>query len=251
MSSSHGVQEAHHPTFKQYVAVAIFLFVITAMEFMIIVPEDFRGARWTIAPLALLSIIKFYTVIMFYMHLKFDNKLFTWIFLGGLALGTAVVFALVGLFVAFTPTARDFAETNAVAFVHGETGAPHEPTDSMPEPSGPSDQPGEPGGIPEATVPVAAADGEAVFATGSGGCAACHKIEGLTAGALGPELTHIGTVAGTRKPGLSAEAYIRESIVNPTGFVVEGFTPIMPPNIRSQLSDAEFEGLVQFLLAQE
>jgi hypothetical protein len=39
--------------------------------------------------------------------------------------------------------------------------------------------------------------------------------------------------------------------VNPTGFVVAGFTPIMPPNIRSQLSDAEFEGLVQFLLAQE
>ena len=60
----------------------------------------------------------------------------------------------------------------------------------------------------------APADGEAIF-TGSGGCAACHTIEGLTVGMVGPDLTQIGTDAGTRKQGLSAEDYIRESILEP------------------------------------
>ena len=108
--------EAHtprHPTFKQYVAIAIFLFAITIIEFMIIVPENFRGQGWTIAPLAILSAIKFAAVIFFYMHLKFDNRLLTWIFLGGLALGFAVVFSLVGLFGTLTPSPRAWAEANA------------------------------------------------------------------------------------------------------------------------------------------
>ena len=106
MSSDPGVHESRHPTLKQYVGIAIFLFVITIVEFVIILPQDFRGAGWTIAPLAILSAIKFAAVIFFYMHLKFDNRLLTWVFLGGLALGFAVVFALVGLFGTWTPSPR-------------------------------------------------------------------------------------------------------------------------------------------------
>ena len=96
MSSDPGVHESRHPTLKQYVIIAIFLFAITIVEFMIILPEGFRGRGWTIAPLAFLSAIKFAAVIFFYMHLKFDNRLLTWVFLGGLALGFAVVFSLGG-----------------------------------------------------------------------------------------------------------------------------------------------------------
>ena len=107
MSSDPAAHQSRHPTLKQYVAIAIFLFVVTLVEFVIILPEDFRGAGWTIAPLAILSAIKFAAVIFFYMHLKFDNRLLTWIFLGGLALGVAVVFALVALFSVWTPSPRD------------------------------------------------------------------------------------------------------------------------------------------------
>ena len=110
MSSDPGVHESRHPTLKQYVGIAIFLFVVTIVEFLIILPEDFRGQGWTIAPLAILSAIKFAAVIFFYMHLKFDNRLLTWIFLGGLALGFAVVMALVGLFGTFTPSPRAWAQ---------------------------------------------------------------------------------------------------------------------------------------------
>ena len=50
MSSDPGVHESRHPSLKQYVWIAIFLFVVTLVEFVIILPEDFRGQGWTIAP---------------------------------------------------------------------------------------------------------------------------------------------------------------------------------------------------------
>ena len=85
------------------------------------------------------------------------------------------------------------------------------------------------------------------------GCVACHTIEGIPGaqGQLGPDLTHIATVGGTRISGLSAEEYIRQSINDPTSLVVDGFAPLMPPNIRSAITDEAMEDLVAFLLVQE
>ena len=62
-------------------------------------------------------------------------------------------------------------------------------------------------------------------------------------GVLGPSLDGIGSRASSRQQGLSAEDYIRESIESPAAFVVEGFDPIMP-ELRSTLTDSEFEQLV-------
>ena len=45
-----------------------------------------------------LSGVKFAIVIMFYMHLKFDDILFSRLFIGGLTLAAAALFALLGLF---------------------------------------------------------------------------------------------------------------------------------------------------------
>ncbi|HEY63384.1 MAG TPA: cytochrome C, partial [Caldilineae bacterium] len=50
--------------------------------------------------------------------------------------------------------------------------------------------------------------------------------------------------------GFSAEDYIRESILSPKAFVVEGFQPLMPQNYGEQLSQQELDDLVAFLLAQ-
>ena len=36
-------------------------------------------------------------------------------------------------------------------------------------------------------------------------CSQCHQIDGVAAGLIGPDLTDIGTIAATRKPGMSAE----------------------------------------------
>ena len=98
--------------------------------------------------------------------------------------------------------------------------------------------------------------GQQSFA-GAGSCIACHTIQGVPAavGVVGPELTHVGTDAATRKPGTSARDYITESIRDPEAFVAEGVERAVP-NIMTQaltagLSDAEVESLVEFLLAQK
>ena len=247
----------HHPTFKQYVLVAIILFAITIVEFLIVVPQELKGSRAVVAPLIILSTIKFAIVIMFYMHLKFDSKMFSLMFLGGLLLSGLVVAAVLGLFGSFTPTARDFAEANAKPFEHGEEVGDHqhEPPDQVEEPE--VKEPPEPGGEPVEPPPSETdggadlvAQGQAVF-TGAAGCSGCHTIEGVSAGILGPELTHIGTVGGDRQPGTSARDYIVESIKEPTAFVVEGFPPVMLAGLSDRMSPDEFEALVEFLLAQK
>ena len=267
MSSDPGVHESRHPTLKQYVGIAIFLFVVTIIEFVIILPVDFRGQGWTIAPLAILSAIKFAAVIFFYMHLKFDNRLLTWVFLGGLALGFAVVLALVGLFTAWTPSQRAFAEKVAVpcTFDHEYICVEYRPTPT------PVPAPTPPGGAPPTPIldpgPVAnagalVATGQEIFLTGQGqgsatACFTCHTIDGVpgATGLLGPDLTHIGTDAATRQPGVSAEDYLRQSITEPESFVAEGVERAVPglmlPALTAGLTDDDVDALVAYLLEQK
>lgn len=117
-----------HPTFMQYVVVAIILFAITIVEFVLIWERagiDEHLGESKIPLLIFLSAIKFAIVIMFYMHLKFEARLFSGIFLAGLALSFIVGIALLGLFVGFGGEPRDFAKTRAVPFAHAETAAGH------------------------------------------------------------------------------------------------------------------------------
>ena len=94
--SSSGAVHTGHPTPKTYLYVAIILAVITAIEVAVFY------ANWLghgiIPVLAILSGTKFALVAMFYMHLRYDNRLFSSLFVGGLALAGAVIFALLGLF---------------------------------------------------------------------------------------------------------------------------------------------------------
>jgi len=96
--------------------------------------------------------------------------------------------------------------------------------------------------------------GQAIF-TGSGGCSACHTIEGVSQGLVGPDLTNIGADAATRKPGLSAKEYIEESIRDPEAFVAEGveraMAGLMTKAITSSLTDEQVEALVDFLSGQK
>lgn len=82
------------------------------------------------------------------------------------------------------------------------------------------------------------------------GCVACHATEGDTV-LVGPPLTHIATVAETRKPGMSAEEYIRESILNPSAFIVPGFPgpPSPMPVFQGNITDQELDSLLKYLLS--
>ena len=132
MSASHEEQQTtHHPTFMQYVLVAVILFAITIVEFVLIwdkagIDDDLGASK---IPLLIgLSAVKFGIVIMFYMHLKFESRLFTYIFLAGLALAFAAGLAVLGIFVALEGEPREFAKANAVPYVEEGHESEGEPT---------------------------------------------------------------------------------------------------------------------------
>jgi mono/diheme cytochrome c family protein len=79
------------------------------------------------------------------------------------------------------------------------------------------------------------------------GCVACHATEGTTR-LTGPSLAGIAERGATRKPGMSAEDYIRESVLQPQAYVVEGFPPIMP-SFQGNITDQELSSLIQYLLS--
>ncbi len=262
--------EGRHPSFKQYVYIALILFIITAVEFLLIAPWwditiSWQGSKGVVAPLFALSALKFAIVIMFYMHLKFDSRTFTVVFISGLVLALLVGMAVLGLFGSFQPTPRTFAACNAVPYVHHEPGEPagepleveRGPECDVPGPAAaPAPAAAEPaaGGETATALEGAAADGQALF-VGKGGCAACHTIEGVpgAVGLVGPNQSTVGAEAGARIPGYSAEEYLRESILDPDAYVVEGYAPgLMAPLVNAaNLTDDEIDALVEFLLAQQ
>jgi mono/diheme cytochrome c family protein len=83
------------------------------------------------------------------------------------------------------------------------------------------------------------------------GCAGCHAMEGISTSVIGPPLTNIATVAGTRVPDLTAEEYIRQAILFPRLFMVEGYPDIMPVDFGDRMTDQQFEDLIFFLMEQE
>lgn len=108
-----------------------------------------------------------------------------------------------------------------------------------------------PGGAPSGAPAAGAADaGRQLFA--SKGCVTCHTlaaVEGAT-GTIGPKLDGIATTAATRKSGMAADVYIRESIADPNAFVAPGFSA--PSPMPSGLaSGKELDDLVAFLLTQK
>jgi cytochrome c551/c552 len=96
-----------------------------------------------------------------------------------------------------------------------------------------------------------AATGEALFAQTligtQAGCATCHSLEpGVTM--VGPSLATIGAEAGSRVDGLSAEAYLRQSIEEPDAHLAEGFSAgLMPAALADELSAQELADLVAYL----
>lgn len=78
-------------------------------------------------------------------------------------------------------------------------------------------------------------------------CTSCHSLEPGVRGA-GPSLANIGAEAGNRVAGMSAEEYLRQSIVEPDAFVVEGFSDIMVDTYGAQLSKQQIDDLIAYLL---
>jgi cytochrome c oxidase subunit IV len=99
VDGSHVVAGEHEPhSDKQYVVVAIALAVMTGAE----VALSYTDVGVLFLPLLLtLMVVKFFTVVLYFMHLKFDSKWFSFFFYTGL-------FLAVGCYMAFLSTFKFF-----------------------------------------------------------------------------------------------------------------------------------------------
>ena len=77
----------HHASDWLYVKVAIILGLITAAEVATYVVDI---GDFLLPALIVMMSVKFALVVGFFMHLRFDNRLLTWVFVAGLFLAVAV-----------------------------------------------------------------------------------------------------------------------------------------------------------------
>jgi cytochrome c oxidase subunit 4 len=94
----HGDDDAYHPGWSTYWKVALILSVITVVEVWIYYMPSFSASRAFVPSLLAMSAIKFAIVVAFYMHLKYDHKLFRALFTGPLFIAATTLIALLFLF---------------------------------------------------------------------------------------------------------------------------------------------------------
>ena len=95
----HKMGEVHeHPTWKQYKWVALILTVITIVEVWVYYIPAFVASRLFVPALLTMSAVKFAIVVLFYMHLKYDHKVFRALFTDPLIIAMTTIVALMFLF---------------------------------------------------------------------------------------------------------------------------------------------------------
>ncbi len=90
--TSAGSHAAGHPSPKEYVRIGIILAVLTGLE----ISASYAGVSGgiLIPTLLILAIVKFAMVVLWYMHLKFDDRRFARFFVMGLS-GAAILYLVV------------------------------------------------------------------------------------------------------------------------------------------------------------
>src|SRR5436853_6461084 len=91
-------QGAHggHPSVKEYIRIGLILAVLTTLE--VIAKYANLGSATLIVTLLSLAAIKFILVVLYFMHLKFDDRRYARFFLMGLALATTLFLVVLLLF---------------------------------------------------------------------------------------------------------------------------------------------------------
>jgi mono/diheme cytochrome c family protein len=102
---------------------------------------------------------------------------------------------------------------------------------------------------PTTTAAAAAGDaaaGKTVFA--SNNCASCHTFKPAgSSGTVGPDLD-TAPAADAQKAGMSLDAFVRQSIVDPNAYVPSGYAQgIMPTDFGQKLTTTQLDDLVAFV----
>ena len=90
--------EKEHPTWSTYWKVAVILTLITIVEVWIYYIPAFVASRMFVPTLLILAAVKFAIVVLFYMHLRYDHKLFRVLFTGPLIIAMTTLIGLLFLF---------------------------------------------------------------------------------------------------------------------------------------------------------
>ena len=88
----------HHPGWSTYWKVALILTLITVGEVWAYYIPSFVASRAFVPSLLIMSALKFAIVVMFYMHLRYDHKLFRVLFTGPLLVAAITLVSLLFLF---------------------------------------------------------------------------------------------------------------------------------------------------------
>ncbi len=120
MSETQHAPERGHPTPFTYVKVAFALSLITGIEvglfYIDMVPALF------VACFFILSATKFVMVALFYMHLRYEARLFSTLFFGGVTLAIIVVVSVLAIFgVLLVDPTRESQEAIKESEVHAAT----------------------------------------------------------------------------------------------------------------------------------
>jgi len=95
---AHADHVHEHPSWKQYKWVALWLLIITGLELWAYYIPSFVASKAFVPALLFMSAVKFTMVVMFYMHLKYDHKLFKALFVGPLVIAICTLIAFLFLF---------------------------------------------------------------------------------------------------------------------------------------------------------
>ena len=88
-----------HPTAGTYVKVGVILTLITVAEvWAYYIPSLVAQQGLFISLLLIMSAVKFATVVLFYMHLKYDHRLFRALFTGPFIVAAVTLIGLMFLF---------------------------------------------------------------------------------------------------------------------------------------------------------
>lgn len=92
-TAHHGGEEhGGHGSIALYVWIGVILAVVTGVEVAVFFIEALADVKVPI--MVILSAAKVVLVVMFYMHLKMDKRVLTWIFVCGAALALFMITAL-------------------------------------------------------------------------------------------------------------------------------------------------------------
>src|SRR3954469_11689266 len=90
--------EKEHPTWSTYWKVAVILTLVTVVEVWIYYIPSFVASKMFVPALLIMSAFKFAVVVLFYMHLRYDHRLFRVLFTGPLIIAISTLLGLMLLF---------------------------------------------------------------------------------------------------------------------------------------------------------